>query len=167
METPGYPHQVAHGEPERWLDTQSSTWYPAPENAIRGKPGSLSPQWVRVHVVAEPADVGFARRVLPTGIDVHEPAHRRGLVQILSGGRVRKTEPSMLEKVDMQHPLDSDPPSSRALRIRIARPEGIGGLFPGNDLFHVVQESFLAGLLPVFVETGTGKSNLAHGENRC
>ena len=119
-------------------------------------------QVVPFHEVAELADGGLVRRGFPAEVDTHEPAHRQGVVQSLLGSRIREIEP-VLKEVDAQHPFDSDRPPACTLRLRIERLDGLGQLLPGNDLVHVIQETFLAGLFVVLVEAGIGKRGLAHG----
>lgn len=122
-------------------------------------------QVVPFHEVAELADGGLVRRGFPAEVDAHEPAHRQGVVQSLLGSRIREIEP-VLKEVDAQHPFDSDRPPACTLRLRIERLDGLGQLLPGNDLVHVIQETFLAGLFAVLVEAGIGKRGLAHGWSR-
>ena len=68
-------------------------------------------------------------------------------------------EATLTPDVPSSCPADALPPS--AAREKPCR------LLPGNDLVHVIQETFLAGFFTVLVEAGIGKRGLAHGENRC
>ncbi len=73
--------------------------------------------------------------------------------------RVRKAEP-VLQKADAQHALGADGPSPGPLGLRIEQLDDRDPLLPGNDLFHVLRKRFLAGLLPVLIESGSRKGRL-------
>jgi len=55
--------------------------------------------------------------------------------------------------MDAQHALQADWPSTGTLRLRIIGFDHFAKLFPRNDLFHLIQKMFLAGLLTVFLKT--------------
>lgn len=102
-----------------------------------------------LHLMAKLADRRLVRhsswlRLKPTNTRM-----TRELYKASSVAGSERLKP-VLGKVDTQHTLNPDWPTTSALRIRIEGFYGFGKPFLGNSGFHVIQKLFLAGFLAKF-----------------
>ena len=68
----------------------------------------------------------------------------------------------MLEKVDPQHTLNADSSPSGSIGFWVIRLYRLSQIGPCNNLLHLVQKLFLAGLLSELLETTVGQRLLTH-----
>lgn len=96
-----------------------------------------------------------------TQIDADKLAHGAGIIECFFGTRIGEFK-LVLKKVDAQHPLNTDRPSTCPFGLRIVGLDHLTQCFPGNDPVHLFQKGFLAGLFALFLEIIGGKTLLAH-----
>ena len=96
----------------------------------------------------------------PAQVNADKATHRAGLIEGFFRTRIRQVEP-VLEKVDSQHPLQSNRRATVA-GFGVERFDRFTKLIPWNDLVHLRQKLLPAGRLAEALKVAGGKGLLFH-----
>ena len=68
----------------------------------------------------------------------------------------------MLHEIDAQHPFQANRPAPCTMRVGVVRLRSLAQVFLADNLAHLLQKSFLTGLLAVLLKSAA-EGTLAHG----
>lgn len=125
----------------------------------------LQAQVVGFEQVAEPKNGALVGQVVFPGIQTHELAEQRHVVQRFLHRRVREVEP-LLDEVDAQHGLDGERwASALGARGRCMWRDQRHQLCPGHHEVHLIEELALARSFGLALESVLAQAHLLHAGN--